>query len=405
MHDLRALVVDDSKVGRLTMLRKLEPMGMRVDLAESGQQCLDYLATQRPDLIFMDHMMPDLDGFEVTRRIKASPTLQDIPVIIVSGNDEPAFVQEAREAGALDAITKPPATEALVRLMAALPAPTARPEVPATPLPPAVAAEVRPALTLEDVHALLAKLRLEIRADLETRLDAQDAALEAFRRQAADSESLGHRLDLLAKRVQAVETVADRPMPDVEGLRRDLEHRIEAERARLADRAETWGPALESLRHELLERVDKHAASRDSEVDALRQRLEGLAAELRRLEGEQRAASGELAARVAPLESPSTLDLQVAEAVGDEQVSESPVYLRLQSELQALDERLGESRIRQLVANAMADRTLPAEAPYNDAPLQAQLASLRSGLRRLRTLALLGGGLLLGVVGLVLFLG
>ena len=87
MHDLRALVVDDSKVGRLTMLRKLETLGIRVDMAESGHQALESLEQSRPDLIFMDHMMPDMDGFEATRRIKASPVFRDIPAVIVSGND------------------------------------------------------------------------------------------------------------------------------------------------------------------------------------------------------------------------------------------------------------------------------------------------------------------------------
>ena len=85
MHDLRALVVDDSKVGRLTMLKKLEAIGVKVDLTESGQQALDYLAQNQPDLIFMDHMMPDMDGFEVTRGIKAAPATRNIPVFIVTG--------------------------------------------------------------------------------------------------------------------------------------------------------------------------------------------------------------------------------------------------------------------------------------------------------------------------------
>ena len=82
MQNLLALVVDDSKVGRLTMMKKLEAMGLKVELAESGPQALDYLSRQHPDLIFMDHMMPEMDGFEVTRRLKADPATREIPVII-----------------------------------------------------------------------------------------------------------------------------------------------------------------------------------------------------------------------------------------------------------------------------------------------------------------------------------
>jgi len=73
MRNMKALVVDDSKVGRLTMQKKLEAFGVGVDLAESGLEALNYLEHHRPDVIFMDHVMPELDGFEATRRIKAAP--------------------------------------------------------------------------------------------------------------------------------------------------------------------------------------------------------------------------------------------------------------------------------------------------------------------------------------------
>lgn len=135
MGNKRALVVDDSKVGRLTMKKKLEALSIDVDQVESGQEALDFLAGQRPDMIFMDHMMPGLDGFETTQRIKADPATRDIPVIIISGSDDEEFVREARGAGALNAISKPPAPGVLEALLAGLP------EVPPMPVVPAPVAE------------------------------------------------------------------------------------------------------------------------------------------------------------------------------------------------------------------------------------------------------------------------
>jgi len=108
MHDLRALVVDDSKVARLTMMKKLEAIGVKVDLAESGHQALDYLAQKQPDLIFMDQMMPDMDGFEATRRIKAMTDRPNLPPIIAltahaMGKDR----EKCLQAGMDDYLSKP----------------------------------------------------------------------------------------------------------------------------------------------------------------------------------------------------------------------------------------------------------------------------------------------------------
>ena len=99
MRNMKALVVDDSNVGRLTMQKKLEAFGVGVDLAESGLEALNYLEHHRPDVIFMDHVMPELDGFEATRRIKAGPATRDIPVIIISGSDDKSLVRDARHWG------------------------------------------------------------------------------------------------------------------------------------------------------------------------------------------------------------------------------------------------------------------------------------------------------------------
>ncbi|HNF90040.1 MAG TPA: response regulator [Thiobacillaceae bacterium] len=394
MHDLHALVVDDSKVGRLTMLKKLEPLGIRVDMVESGQEALDFLERGRPDLIFMDHMMPDLDGFEVTRRIKASPETRDIPVFIVSGNDEAAFVLEAREAGALDAIAKPPTTEALERLLASLPAPATGSaggtgtEPAAAPAP--VSVEVHPGLSLEQVQALLADLADGLRSEFEARLAAVQAAAESPRQQ-------GVELAALSARVAALDVVAARPQPDVEGLRSELARGLEAGLSGLAVRVEETDQRLEALNRALPARAEEATQPVREEVAALHRRLHDLGGDLGgdlgRLQNELGLLAGDMAARLASLER---REEPVSRAVAGEGDSETSVYLVLQSELEALNERLSDTRLRQLVAESLAGEATPR-------PL-AEVARLEAALKRLKTLTLAGGVVLLGLVGLAIFL-
>ena len=69
MDIAKALVVDDSKVVQFKLKRMLEARGMAVDTAASGLEALNYLKNHAPHVIFMDCMMPDMDGYEATRRI------------------------------------------------------------------------------------------------------------------------------------------------------------------------------------------------------------------------------------------------------------------------------------------------------------------------------------------------
>jgi len=68
-----ALVVDDSKVVQFKLRRMLEARGLEVDVVGSGHESLDYLKINLPDVIFMDFMMADMDGYEVTGMITANP--------------------------------------------------------------------------------------------------------------------------------------------------------------------------------------------------------------------------------------------------------------------------------------------------------------------------------------------
>lgn len=106
-HSSTVLVVDDTPANVGVLLEALGDAGMDVLVAESGLSALAQLEHALPDLILLDVMMPEIDGFETCRRLKANPAWRDIPVLFITGLDEPDQKVRAFEAGALDYIVKP----------------------------------------------------------------------------------------------------------------------------------------------------------------------------------------------------------------------------------------------------------------------------------------------------------
>lgn len=357
MNEQHALVVDDSKVGRLTMMKKLEAMGLKVDLVESGRQALDYLAHHKPHVIFMDHMMPDMDGFETTRRIKADPASRDIPVIIISGNDDEDFVREARASGALNAISKPPGDGVLEALLHDLPtaAASAAQSRAAGPgfLREAEEKPKTPALDQAAVHALVERmlgealehLHAELQADVGRRLDQARADLE--------------------ERLARLEAEAGRPPPDVDALGTALQQRFTGQLDELRHAAERQGPALESLRGELSARLDEGLAMAGQGVSDLAERLDGLSVRLGQLvDDSQRAREGmelrlvDLDMRQAALEGAQTApDAETILAAAEERFGSRMDAMR--SSLQATpgDETLCEGAVAPLRTQYEALRT------------------------------------------------
>jgi CheY-like chemotaxis protein len=84
----------------------LETHGLQVDTAESGEQALDYLRGARPDVVFMDHLMPGMDGFEAVRAIKSNTQTAAIPVVMYTSQEGERYLQEARKVGALGVLSK-----------------------------------------------------------------------------------------------------------------------------------------------------------------------------------------------------------------------------------------------------------------------------------------------------------
>ena len=103
----RILVVDDNASNRDLLFRRLSHDGHHVARADSGHQALEILEVEDFDLILLDLLMPDLNGFQVLERLKADERWHDIPVIMISGLQETDSVIRCIEAGAEDYLAKP----------------------------------------------------------------------------------------------------------------------------------------------------------------------------------------------------------------------------------------------------------------------------------------------------------
>jgi PAS domain S-box-containing protein len=108
-----ALVVDDSTVSRRILASLLESAGLQVITATGGFEGIDLARTHRPNVIFIDVKMPDLDGFTATRRIVADPVTSGIPVIAVTASAFGDTRQAAQDAGCVAYLPKPVRAEAL----------------------------------------------------------------------------------------------------------------------------------------------------------------------------------------------------------------------------------------------------------------------------------------------------
>lgn len=103
----RILVVDDQPINVHLLKRMLEREDMVVRTAQNGQECLDEVAREIPDIILLDVMMPGMDGIEVCRRLKQFEEFKAIPIIFISARSSKEGRLEGLDSGAVDYITKP----------------------------------------------------------------------------------------------------------------------------------------------------------------------------------------------------------------------------------------------------------------------------------------------------------
>jgi two-component system cell cycle response regulator DivK len=103
----KILLVEDNEMNRDMLSRRLERKGFEVVIAVDGQDGVTMAASEKPDIIIMDLSLPVMDGWEATRRIKASSATQSIPVIALTAHAMAGDEQKALEAGCDDYDTKP----------------------------------------------------------------------------------------------------------------------------------------------------------------------------------------------------------------------------------------------------------------------------------------------------------
>jgi CheY-like chemotaxis protein len=103
----RLLVVEDNEENRDALSRRLQRRGFEVLIAIDGKVGLEMAKTEKPDLILMDMNMPELDGWEATRQIKADESIRHLPVIGLTAHAMPGDKERALEAGCADYHTKP----------------------------------------------------------------------------------------------------------------------------------------------------------------------------------------------------------------------------------------------------------------------------------------------------------
>jgi len=102
----RALIVDDSKSARLFLARVLEKYDIDVDSADSAEAAINYLTSNRPDVIFMDHQMPGMDGLQAVQAIKTDPRTATIPIMMYTSQEGELYLGQARALGALGVLPK-----------------------------------------------------------------------------------------------------------------------------------------------------------------------------------------------------------------------------------------------------------------------------------------------------------
>ncbi len=108
------LVVDDVPLNTMLVEKMLAKFEFRIRKAGNGRIALEEIAKEKPDLILLDLLMPEVDGFEVLRRVRENPETEDIRIVILSALNSNEDIVRGYQMGANDFITKPIIMEKLV---------------------------------------------------------------------------------------------------------------------------------------------------------------------------------------------------------------------------------------------------------------------------------------------------
>lgn len=146
-----ALVVDDSKLARYVLKEMLVDLGINVETAESAEEALGSLSAFKPDVIFMDHMMPGMDGLQAVQAIKSDPKTATIPILMYTSKDEGVYVNQARALGAVGVLPKKLKPVQLEKVLVQLKLVSSKEPEQITPVQVAAPSSVEPSIA---VHAI-----------------------------------------------------------------------------------------------------------------------------------------------------------------------------------------------------------------------------------------------------------
>jgi len=376
MSAKHALLVDDSKSARFALRQVLQRKGFEVDMAESAEVALEMVGQTQVDAIFMDHMMPGMDGYEATAILKKDPASAHIPVVMCTSNDQEEYVQKARETGAVGILPKPPTLEKLTEILQLLEqemalSPAGQQQAAATaPTAPTAAAVAAPAPTAaaptsRDIDAMIrAQLPGQVREAVVPLIEQAIAEhVEGLRQQLA---TVQNEVTQARSNEEGVATLVERTVAEqVEGLRQQFAARQDqAAPARPSEDA--IAAQIEQAITERLASLHQQLAAVQAEVTQARSNEEGVAALVERAVAEQ----------VEGLRQQlDVLQSEVTQARSNEEAIASLVEQAVAQQVQGLREQLTAAQ----TAAAQADSN--EQATGSQAELREDIAAAVSALR------------------------
>ena len=269
---MKALLVDDSKAARFAMGKLLKDQGLEVEMAASGEEALDKIATEPINIVFMDQSMPGMGGIAATRAITSNEKTAHIPVVLCTGNEGEKLEQMAAEAGAVGVLTKPPREEALKEVLSNVGEEVAE-GIEELEKSVAEAAGVDMEAVMSEVNQLLEQVRQQIR-DVEQALQQQVGEVA----QAAEKgiQPLRSAFDGLDRRIG--EKIKEQMSVDASNQRIQLE----ALRQQVNSGLDEMEEREERLRDSILQEVQKEVLTLvDRKLAPLKETVEEAAEESR----------------------------------------------------------------------------------------------------------------------------
>ncbi|MBN1521322.1 MAG: response regulator [Candidatus Aureabacteria bacterium] len=117
MEKKKVLVVDDSILVRFVVADELTKLGYEAISANTAEKALKACRSKKPDLVLLDVMLPDIDGFETCRRLKSDPETRYIPVVFMTAKDKEQDIQAGRQAGGAGYLVKPFESDELSKIL------------------------------------------------------------------------------------------------------------------------------------------------------------------------------------------------------------------------------------------------------------------------------------------------